>query len=359
MHALIIRRLLWMIPTLFVISLISFAIIQLPPGDFLTTYILALEESGQRIDMDRIEELRREFHLDDPFIIQYAKWFNGLLPFGFRPEEGNYLRVLDDEGNWRLNWPWFKWPDLGRSMEWGRPVTELIGERLSLTVVLSISTLLLTWLIAVPIGVYSAVRQYSLADYVFTFFGFIGLAVPNFLLALIFMYVGMTFFDTAGGLFSDAYRTAPWSWGKIVDLSKHIWVPIIVIGTAGTAGMIRVMRGNLLDELQKPYVMTARAKGVRGWKLIIKYPVRMAINPLVSTVGWILPMIISGEVIVAVVLGLPTIGPLLLGALTNQDMYLAGSLVMLMALLTVIGTLISDLLLLWLDPRIRYEGGSR
>ncbi len=359
MYGLIVRRFLWLIPTLIAISLISFGIIQLPPGDYLTTYILALEESGQAVNMAEIEELRREFNLDDPFFIQYGKWFNDLLPFGFRADEGNYLRVRDEAGEWRINWPWFKWPDMGRSMEWNRPVTELIAERLALTVAISITTLLFTWMIAVPIGIFSAVRQYSLGDYIFTFLGFIGLATPNFLLALIFMYIGMTFFDTAGGLFSEAYRDAAWSWAKVVDLAKHIWIPVIVIGTAGTAGMIRVMRGNLLDELQKQYVVTAKAKGKRGFILTLKYPVRMAVNPLISTVGWVLPMIISGDVIVGVVLGLPTVGPLLLQALMNQDMYLAGSMVMLMAVLTVIGTLISDLLLLWLDPRIRYEGGTR
>ncbi|MEX0886642.1 MAG: ABC transporter permease [Phycisphaeraceae bacterium] len=359
MFALIIRRLLWMIPTLVVISFISFAIIQLPPGDFVTMQILAWEESGQQVDADRIEALREEFNLNDPFLLQYGKWFNDLLPFGFARTEGRYLWVPNDAGEVVFNTPWFKWPDLGRSMEWNRPVTEVIGERLPLTIVLSVSTLLFTWALAIPIGIYSALRQYSAGDYFFTLLGFIGLATPNFLLALIFAYIGYRLYGTAGGLFSVAYQDAPWSVGKLWDLGKHIWVPIIIIGTAGTAGMIRVMRGNLLDELSKQYVVTARAKGLKRWKLTVKYPVRVAINPLVSTIGWILPLIISGEVIVAVVLNLPTVGPLLLQSLLNQDMYLAGSMVMIMAILTVIGTLVSDLLLLWLDPRIRYEGGTK
>jgi len=246
------------------------------------------------------------------------------------------------------------------SFEWNRPVTELIGERLLLTTIISIVTLLVTWAIAVPIGIYSAVRQYSLPDYAFTFMGFIGLATPNFLLALVFMYIGYSVFGvSAGGLFSPVYQNAPWSLGKFMDLLGHLWIPVIVIGTSGTAGLIRVMRGNLLDELRKQYVMTARAKGVAYWRLLLKYPVRVALNPLVSTIGWVLPSIVSGATITAVVLGLPTTGPLLLRALMNQDMYLAGSMVMMLSILTLIGTLISDILLLWLDPRIRYEEGER
>ena len=231
---------------------------------------------------------------------------------------------------------------------------------LLLTMTISIFTLLFTWALAIPIGIYSAVRQYSWGDYAFSVLGFIGLATPNFLLALIFMYIGYSVFGvSAGGLFSPAYENAPWSMARFSDLVAHMWIPVIVIGTAGTAGLIRVMRGNLLDELPKQYVMTARAKGVSPVKLLLKYPVRVALNPLVSTVGWVLPGIVSGSVIVAVVLGLPTVGPLLLRALENQDMYLAGSMVMILSFLTVIGTLISDILLLILDPRIRYESRSR
>ena len=350
---LILKRLLWMIPTLFSISFISFGLIQLPPGDYLSSYITALAETGEPVAEEQVAALRLRYDLDSPFIIQYLKWLNNLLPFGFsRQETGSYLRMA----NGNLNWPSFKWPDLGMSFEWNRQVTELIGERLLLTILISVATLLFTWALAIPIGIYSAVRQYSWGDYAFSVLGFIGLAIPNFLLALVFMYIGYSFFGvSAGGLFSPAYQDAPWSVARFADLLAHLWIPVIVIGTAGTAGLIRVMRGNLLDELPRQYVMTARAKGLAPWKLLLKYPVRIALNPLISTIGWVLPGIISGSVITAVVLGLPTTGPLLLRALQNQDMYLAGSMVMILSLLTVIGTLISDILLLWLDPRIRYE----
>ncbi|MEE2708047.1 MAG: ABC transporter permease [Gemmatimonadota bacterium] len=323
----VLRRLFWMVPTLLVISIISFAIIQLPPGDYLTAYIAALAETGETVDEEKIEALRIRYALDEPVHIQYITWMVGM----FRG-------------------------DLGMSFEWNRPVGELIGERILLTTIISIATLLVTWVIAIPIGIYSAVRQYSIGDYAFTLIGFVGLATPNFLLALVCMYIGYSVFDiSAGGLFSPAYQNAPWSVARLLDLMYHLWIPVIVIGTAGTAGMIRVMRGNLLDELRKQYVMTARAKGVHRIKLILIYPVRVALNPMISTIGWVLPSIVSGATITAVVLGLPTTGPLLLRALMNQDMYLAGSMVMMLSLLTVIGTLISDLLLLWLDPRIRYD----
>ncbi len=331
MSHLILHRLLWMIPTLLVISIISFAIIQLPPGDYLTSYISALEETGETVDAQEVEALRKRYNLDAPIYVQYVKWAGGLLH-----------------------------GDLGMSFEWNRPVKQLIGERILLTTIISVVTLLFTWAVAIPIGIYSAVKQYSWGDHLFTFVGFIGLATPNFLLALICMYIGYSVFGmSAGGLFSPEYQNAAWSVGKFTDLLSHLWIPVIVIGTAGTAGLIRVMRGNLLDELHKQYVMTARAKGVPRLKLLLKYPVRVALNPLISTVGWVLPGIVSGAVITAVVLGLPTTGPLLLRALMNQDMYLAGSMVMMLSTLTVIGTLISDLLLLWLDPRIRYEGRER
>ncbi len=323
----VIRRLFWMLPTLLVISIISFAIIQLPPGDYLTAYIAALAETGETVDEEKIAALRIRYALDEPVHIQYITWMVGM----FRG-------------------------DLGMSFEWNRPVGELIGERILLTTIISIATLLLTWAIAIPIGIYSAVRQYSIGDYAFTLIGFVGLATPNFLLALVCMYIGYSAFDiSAGGLFSPAYQNAQWSAARLLDLMYHLWIPVIVIGTAGTAGMIRVMRGNLLDELRKQYVMTARAKGVHRIRLILRYPVRVALNPMISTIGWVLPSIVSGATITAVVLGLPTTGPLLLRALMNQDMYLAGSMVMMLSLLTVIGTLISDLLLLWLDPRIRYD----
>jgi len=362
---LIVKRVLWMIPTLWAISLVSFGLIQLPPGDYLTSYITALEETGETVNEEQVAALRLRYSLDQPFAVQYVRWLNNLLPFGFeRQDGGSYLwrEVADGDGaiERRFNWPWFKAPDLGMSFEWERPVTELVGERLLLTMAISIVTLLFTWAIAIPIGIYSAVRQYSWGDYTFSILGFIGLATPNFLLALVFMYVGYAVFDvSAGGLFSAEFQNAPWSMARLADLLAHLWIPVIVIGTAGTAGLIRVMRGNLLDELPKQYVMTARAKGVSAWKLLLKYPVRVALNPLISTIGWVLPGIVSGSVIVAVVLGLPTTGPLLLRALENQDMYLAGSMVMALSFLTVIGTLISDVLLLWLDPRIRYESRGR
>ncbi len=354
MFSLILKRILWMIPTLWAISLISFALIQLPPGDYLTSYVTALAETGEPVAEEQVEALRRRYDLDQPFMVQYLKWLNNMLPFGFeRQDTGSYLRLNDGS----FNFPGFKWPDLGMSFEWNRQVTELIGERLLLTILISVVTLLFTWALAIPIGIYSAVRQYSWADYTFSVLGFIGLATPNFLLALVFMYIGYSVFGiSAGGLFSPEFQDAPWSVARCMDLLAHLWIPVIVIGTAGTAGLIRVMRGNLLDELPKQYVMTARAKGLAPWKLLLKYPVRVALNPLVSTVGWVLPGIISGSVITAVVLGLPTTGPLLLRALQNQDMYLAGSMVMILSFLTVIGTLVSDILLLWLDPRIRYEG---
>ena len=354
----ILKRLLWMIPTLVAISFISFALIQLPPGDYLTSYITALEETGESVAEEQVEALRRRYNLDEPFFVQYGKWLNNLLPFGFtRQDSGSYLWIYGAAGDRSFNWPGFKWPDFGMSFEWNRPVMQLIGERIFLTVVISIVTLLFTWALAIPIGIYSAVRQYSIGDYAFSVLGFIGLATPNFLLALIFMYIGYSVFGvSAGGLFSPEYVDAEWSVAKFADLIAHLWIPVIVIGTSGTAGLIRVMRGNLLDELPKQYVITARAKGLPHWTLFVKYPVRIALNPLISTIGWVLPGIVSGSVIVAVVLGLPTTGPLLLRALQNQDMYLAGSMVMLLSFLTVIGTLLSDILLLWIDPRIRYEG---
>jgi peptide/nickel transport system permease protein len=320
------KRILLMIPTLIIISMISFAIIQLPPGDYLTSYITALSETGDTVSQEQVEALRIRYSLDEPPHVQYLHWMGRLMK-----------------------------GDMGMSFEWNRPVTELIGERLLLTTIISIVTLLFTWSIAIPIGIYSAVKQYSWQDYLFTFLGFIGLATPGFLLALVFMYIGYAVFGTSvGGLFSPAFQNAPWSMAKLMDLFAHLWIPVIVIGLSGTAGMIRVMRGNLLDELRKQYVITARAKGVPRIRMLIKYPVRVALNPMVSTIGWLLPGIVSGATIVSVVLGLPTTGPLLLRALMNQDMYLAGSMVMFLSSLTVIGTLISDILLLWLDPRIRY-----
>src|SRR5690606_28167764 len=321
------RRLVYMFVTLWVLSFVVFVIIQLPPGDYLSSYIASRQAQGDSFDDAAIAALRRQYGLDGPFIYQYWKWITNFL-----------------QG------------DMGRSFEWNQPVTTLLGERLPLTVVLSVSTLVLTYAIAIPIGVYSALKQYSIGDYVFSTIGFIGLAIPIFMLALILMYLFFKCFGlSVGGLFSDEYATAPWSLAKVGDLINHLWIPMIVIGTAGTAGLIRIMRGSLLDELGKQYVVTARAKGVRERRLIFRYPVRIAINPIVSTIGWQLPNIVSGETIVAIVLSLPTTGPLLFRALLSQDMYLAGSIVLMLGVLTLIGTFISDVLLVIVDPRISFE----
>lgn len=323
----IMRRVMLAVPTLFAISIIAFMIIQLPPGDYLTTYIATLAQSGQQLNQDEIEALKRQYGLDQPIYVQYMKWVWNMLH-----------------------------GDFGMSLEWQRPVSDLIGERLLLTVVLSLFTIVFTWLLAIPIGIYSATRQYSIFDYLFTFFGFIGLGIPNFMLALVLMWVAYTSLNmSVSGLFSSEFIDAPWTWARVVDMLKHLWVPVLILGMSGTAELIRIMRANLLDELGKPYVETARSKGVSERRLVLKYPVRVAINPFISTVGYTLPALISGSLIVSVVLSLPTAGPLLLRALMSQDMYLAGTFLMLLSFLTVLGTLISDILLVWVDPRIRYE----
>ena len=324
-----IRRFIYMIITLAVVSIVAFIIIQLPPGDYLTSLVSSLRESGQEVSEAQIIALKKRYGLDLPMYQQYFKWM----------------------------WNMFH-GDFGKSFQWNKPVVDLIAERLPLTVMMSLFTLIFTYVVAIPIGIYSATHQYSIGDYIFTVAGFAGLATPNFLFALILMFLFYKYFDlSVGGLFSPQYVMAPWSLGKFVDMLKHLPIPIIVIGTAGTAGLIRVMRGCLLDELRKQYVVTARAKGVAERTLLFKYPVRVAINPIISTIGWTLPGIVSGETITAIVLSLPTTGPLLFRALMSQDMYLAGSTVMFLSFLTVIGTFISDILLLWIDPRIRYEKG--
>ncbi len=346
MFTLIIKRIFWMIPTLFFISILSFTIIQLPPGDYLTSYASALEASGEPVKQEELQALKEAYHLDKPAWKRYGYWMGFPWFLSFKSEDRGLL-----QGNF------------GTSMQFQKPVTALIGDRIFLTAAISICTVIFTWCLAVPIGIFSAVKQYSIGDYLFTVIAFIGMATPGFLLALVLMYISFKMNISPAGLFSPAYETAKWfpegpgvfNLGKLADLLKHIWIPVAMVGVAGTAGLIRVMRGNLLDELRKQYVMTARAKGVGPVKLLFKYPVRVALNPIVSTIGWQLPRIVSGSVIVAVVLSLPTVGPLLLQSLINQDMYLAGSLVMLLSTLTVIGTLISDVLLLWVDPRIRYE----
>ena len=326
----VIQRLLLMIPTLFLISVVTFVIIQLPPGDYLETLVSELEAAGEKADLQKIEFLRKQYGLDQPMLMQYWIWLTGLLH-----------------------------GDLGYSFEYDRPVSAIIGERLFLTFVVSFGAILFTWLVAFPIGIYSATHQYSWGDHGLTLLGFLGLATPNFLLALVLMFVSFTWFGVSvGGLFSPEYQTAPWSWGKAVDLLTHLWIPVIVIGTAGTAGMIRRLRANLLDELRKQYVVTARAKGLPPWRILLKYPLRIALNPFVSDIGNLLPQVISGAVIVSIVLSLPTTGPMLLRALRTQDMYLAGSFLVLLASLTVVGEFLSDLALAALDPRIRQGGGS-
>ncbi len=323
----IIRRLLYMIPTLIVVSMVAFFIIDLPEGDYIDSYIAQLRASDIDINTAQIESLRERYGLDDPLPIRYFKWITGVI-----------------QG------------DFGQSFQHRQPVDQLIWGRLGLTLILALTTVFFTWIVSLPIGIYSAVKQYSVGDYVATFLGFLGLAIPNFLLALILMYIAFSEFDLiVGGLFSPEFEEAPWTWERVVDMLEHIWIPIIVLGTGGMASLIRIMRANLLDELSKPYVDTARAKGMPEWRLILKYPVRVALNPFISTIGFILPTLISGAVIVSVVLSLPTTGPLLLSALQAQDMYLAGAFILVLGTLTIIGMLISDILLAVLDPRIRFQ----
>lgn len=322
------RRLLYMALLTAILSVFIFAIIQLPPGDYATAYIQQLRlRGGGEIDDAQIAAIRRQYGLDLPIYGQYLRWVSGLLR-GY----------------------------LGRSFYWNRPIGEILGERLPLTLALSLTTLVLTYLIAVPIGVYSATHQYSAFDFVFTVIGFVGVAVPGFLLALILMFVFYEFFGVSvGGIFSPEYTNAPWSLAKVGNMISHLWAPIIIIGTSGTCSVIRVMRATLLDELRRPYVTTARAKGLRENRLLLKYPVRVAINPILSTIGWVLPGIFSGSTIVAMVLMLPTVGPLLLAALMAQDFYVAGSILLILTVLTLIGTFISDILLAWADPRVRLD----
>lgn len=331
MFSYIVRRVLMAIPLLVIISIISYLVIELPPGDYLVMHINALETTmGERLPPEEVEQLRALYGLDQPIHIRYLRWIRNIVR-----------------------------GDLGRSFQHNRPVDELLAERVPLTIVISLAALLLTWAIAIPIGILSAVRQYSIVDYLFTFLGFIGLATPSFLLALVVMWLAFSQFGfSASGLFSSEFIDAPWSWEKGVDLLKHLPIPALIIGLGGTAGLIRIMRGNLLDELRKPYVETARAKGLLERRLLLRYPVRVAINPLISTVGWLLPEIFSGGALVAIVLNLQTVGPVLLNALLSQDMYVAGSIVLILSALTVIGTLISDILLAVADPRIRYVRGG-
>ena len=321
----IVRRVLYMIPTLIAVSMLSFLIIQAPAGDYADTYVEGLRRLGQVMEQGQIDALRDLYGLNDPVHVQYLKWAAALLR-----------------------------GDLGRSFAWNQPVKTLLLERLPWTILISLCSLLVVYMIAIPIGTTSAVNQYSVQDYVFTTIGFIGLAVPNFLFALVFLWLFFLWTGNAAvGLFSREYLTAPWGIGKFLDLLSHLWIPALIVGTAGTAGLIRIMRANMLDELQKPYVMVARAKGLTERRLLYKYPFRAAVNPVVSTIGYTLPELINGALLTSIVLGLPTIAPVLLSALLSQDMYMAGSIIFVLSGLTVVGTLISDILLAWLDPRIR------
>ncbi|MFB9175383.1 ABC transporter permease [Roseibium salinum] len=327
LFAYIARRILWAIPFMFAVSLIAFALITAPPGDYLTSFAATLAQSGDIVDEARLDALRERYGFDQPFLVQYFHWIGGVL-----------------QG------------DFGISFEWQQPVGQLIWERMALSVTLALATLMFTWAVALPIGIYSAVRKYSVGDYFFTTIGFIGLATPNFLFALVLMYVAVVYFGSdVSGLFSEEYKDAPWSLAKIGDLAAHIWIPVIILGTSATASLVRIMRANLLDELYRPYVTTARAKGLSEFRLIMKYPVRIAINPFISTIGWAFPQLISGAVITAFVLSLPTSGPLMLQALLAQDMYLAGAFILLLCCLSIVGMLVSDILLAVIDPRIRFR----
>lgn len=334
------HRLLVMIPTLLAISLLVFLIIQAPPGDYLSNQIQELRAQGDEAALERISFLRTTYGLDRPLMEQYASWV-GIWP----GPDGKISGLL--EGDW------------GWSFEHNRPVAELIGDRLLLTFLVNFSTIIFIYIVSFPIGVYSAVRQYSAGDYGFTLLGYLGLATPNFLLALVLLYYANLWFGVSiGGLMDQQFIGAPWSWAKAVSLAEHMVIPVIVIGTSGTAAMIRRLRANLLDELQRQYVVTARAKGMSPLRMLIKYPIRMALNPFIADIGNLLPTVVSGSVIVSVVLSLPTAGPMLLEALQSQDQYMAGSFLMFLALLTVMGMLLSDILLAVVDPRIRLTGGA-
>ncbi|RHP35553.1 ABC transporter permease [Lachnotalea sp. AF33-28] len=323
------KRLLALIPLLIIISVLSFLIIELPPGDYVTRYIADLEMKGMKVTEEDTLRLRAMYDLDKPVPVRYVNWITKIVTRG----------------------------DFGRSFQYNRPVSELIWERLGLTLIISLITMVFTYVVAITIGIYSAVRPNTLFDYVFTLIGFIGVAVPGFLIAMIAMWLSYSKLGVSiTGLFSAQYADAPWSLAKLENMLERVWVPVLVIGLSGTASIIRIMRSGVLDEVKKQYVVTARAKGVKEVRLLMKYPVRVAINPIISTIGWVLPSVISGESVVAIVLNLPTTGPLLLNALLNQDMYLAASFILLLSTLTVIGTVFSDILLAVLDPRIRYQG---
>ena len=333
MLAYITRRFFVALLTIVAASMMSFLVMQLPPGDFVDAYAALLQSQGSIVTAEEEEAIRAQYGLDQALYVQYFRWLEQM-------SKGNF----------------------GVSFEYNRPVREVIGDRLTLTVVVSVAAVIFIWVLAFPIGIYSAVRQYSLGDYLFTFIGFMGIAIPNFMLALIVLYVSFKYFGATqiGGLFSDEYQLAEWGWPKIWDMIKHLPLPAFILGMGGMAELIRIMRANLLDELRKPYVVTARAKGLAETRVIMKYPVRAALNPFASTIGYLFPFIVSGSIIVSLVLSLPTVGPLLFKALIAQDLFLAGTILLMLAVLTVIGTFISDLILMWIDPRIRFgfEGGN-
>ncbi|NOZ08627.1 MAG: ABC transporter permease [FCB group bacterium] len=330
MFSLIVRRIISALTTLFLISIVAFILIQLPPGDFVDAYASKKSQGGVIITKEQLDAMRIQMGLDKPLYQQYLKWIGGVL-----------------RGN------------LGYSWEYHRPVSEVIGERISITLILAFSTLLFTYVLAISIGIYSAVRQYSIGDHIATVLGYIGLAMPGFLFALILLYLGQKWFGmSVGGLFSPEFVDVPWSWAKFMDMIKHLWVPVLVLGMAGTAFQLRTMRATLLDELNKMYVTAARAGGVPEFRLLMKYPVRMAINPIVATLGWELSKIVSGAPIVGLVLSLPSTGPLFIQALLDQDMYLAGAMILFYCTMVVIGTFISDILLMIIDPRMRFKRSS-
>ena len=337
----LVQRLFVMIPTLLVISFLVFTIIQAPPGDFLESMMAEMQSRGENVNSEKIEFLRKTYGLDQPFYLQYLHWMFGNWD-GFQYQSGGLI-----------------FGDMGYSFEHNLPVTDVIGEALSLTVLISIASIIFVWVVSFPIAVYSATHQYGFLDYVFTFFGYIGLATPSFLIALVLLYFANIWFGTSvGGLIDPQYIDQPWSWAKLGSLLAHMWVPVVVIGLPGTAGMIRRLRANLLDELNKQYVVTGRAKGLPPFRLLVKYPLRISLNPFIADIGSLLPELISGSVVVSVVMSLPITGPILLDALRSQDMYLAGSFLMFMAVLTVVGIFISDIALALLDPRIRFGAGG-
>ena len=323
----LLQRTIYSVVLLVAVSIIGYLIIDLPPGDYLSFHVQQLTRQGAQVDERQIEGLKTRYGLDQPLYVRYWKWVSNFV-----------------QG------------DFGSSFQRGKPVSELVGERITMTLVLTISSLLLTWLLAIPIGVYSATHQYSLADYALTFFGMIGLAIPSFLLALIAMFIAVyVFHESVGGLFSPEYSTAPWSWARAWDLLKHLWIPALITGLSETAGLIRIMRGNLLDILGEQFVMTARAKGLKEVVVVWKHAVRVAVNPLISTLGMSLPALLGGGALISIVLNLPTVGPLYLESLQSQDMYLAGFFLMFFAIFLIIGNLLADLALAWVDPRIRYD----